>query len=204
MEEVYKRAAPKICTDKASDSSPNKPGATLKQILILLPLKRAQDKAQKHQCSTRREARVSKASPSHPFPWKLDVLQVVLHWLAQTLRLFYGTRILLLCGNTLPLSHYPRLSPVCSTEVWWLCSLLPGTLHPPPLVQWVTRGSFPGKADGLGLLPCPRHLLHLLAWYAEGGRHNQTEGKASKMMHVCRHPGMGWSPWLRFSSLFSG
>lgn len=205
MEEVYKRAAPKICTAKVSDLSPNKPGAMLKQMFILLPLKRAQNKAQRHQCSTWREAGVSKASPSHRFPWKREVLQVVLHWLAKTLWLCYGTRIFLLRGNTPPLSHYLRLSSICSIEVWWLCSLLPGTLHPPPLVQWaVTRGGFPGKADGLGLLPCPRHLLHPLGWNAEGGRHNQTEGKASKIMLVCRHPGMGWSSWLMFSSLFSG
>lgn len=125
MEEVYKRAAPKICTAKVSNLSPNKAGAMLKQIFILLPLQRAQNKAQRHQCSTWRGAGVSKASPCHPFPWKLEVLQVVLHSLAKTLWLWYGTRIFLLCGNTPPLSHYPRLSPICSIEVWWLCSLLP-------------------------------------------------------------------------------
>jgi len=33
------------------------------------------------------------------------------------------------------------------------------------------------KADGLGLLSCPGHSLHPLGCYAEGGRHNQIEGK---------------------------
>lgn len=137
--------------DRALHLSPNKLGAMLKWILSLLPLKGGQNKAQRHQCSTWGEAGVPKAPSSHPVPWKLDVLHVVSHSLTKTLWLCYGTRISLLRGNIPPLRYHPRLSPVCSTDMWWLCSLLPGILHlqkgqevPALVKQAVTSGSFPG------------------------------------------------------------
>lgn len=182
----------------------------LKQILSLLPLKGAEDKAQRHQCSTWGEAGVSKAPHSHPVPWKLDVLHVVLHSLAKTMWLCYGTRISLLQGSTPPLSYHPRLSPVCSTDVMtvllapWYPTSAEGAGGASPGETGSYQWQFPRlrKAGGLGLLPCPGHLLHLLGCYAEGGKHNQTEDKASKIMCVCRHPKTGWSSWPVHNTFF--
>lgn len=52
--------------------------------------------------------------------------------------------------------------------------------------QAVTSAVFQAE-EAHGLLPFSGQLLHLLSCHAETGKHNQAEGKASKIMCVCRH-----------------
>lgn len=108
---------------------------------------------------------------------------------------FYGKRMFLFWGHSPPLCYHPRLAAICSPNISWLCSLPSGALQlqkgwevPPLVKQAVTSAVFQAeKPHYLGLLPFSGQLLHLLSCYAESGKHNQTEGKGSKIMCVCRH-----------------